>query len=365
MEMESTEKTILYITVNTINNKIYIGTHVTATPYKFDNYWGDGITGPKCYHFLHPKTLFQRACKKYGLDAFRRHTLKVFDTLKEALKEEAFIVDEEFLKRPDVYNTALGGGSGLVPLVEKKVHQYDLQGNYIKSYRSQSSAARQNGVHSSQINQAVLYNRVAVNSYWSSIKVDTLNIANYNKLQSTSVFVYSKDGKKVNEFKSIADTARYLDVNVACVNRAIEWKTLCGGYYLSFDNLDTFIKEPKKRIRHSIIYQYDLNGNYINEMTYKQAHKLVGKGIELLRALREKYSCGGYLWSKEKVDHMKPLKQTLKKKVYQYDLNNNLVKVWDSFRECQKEFCSLRLVLSGKRTQTKGFKFSYTKIENQ
>ena len=63
-----------------------------------------------------------------------------FDTYEEALQKEREIVNESFLQRPDVYNIALGGGSGLVTSTEIEVHRYDLNGNYIESYRSYSDA---------------------------------------------------------------------------------------------------------------------------------------------------------------------------------------------------------------------------------
>ena len=134
--MENNLKSILYMTVNTVNNKIYVGIHITNDPYKFDNYYGCGINGTSSYWFKHPKYPFQKACKKYGLKAFKRYTLFVFDNYEDARKMEATIVNEEFLKRPDVYNIALGGGSGLIPSTEIEIHSYDSDGNYVASYRS-------------------------------------------------------------------------------------------------------------------------------------------------------------------------------------------------------------------------------------
>lgn len=163
--MENNLKSIVYLTVNTVNNKIYIGVHITENPYKFDNYYGCGITGTSCYHFKHPKTPFQLACKKYGLNVFKRYTLAVFDTYEDALAMERIIVNEKFIKRPDVYNTALGGGNGLVPSVEIEVHQYDLDGKYLKSYRSYSDAARKNDVSYPSILSAVQIKGICKNSY--------------------------------------------------------------------------------------------------------------------------------------------------------------------------------------------------------
>lgn len=47
--------------------------------------------------------------------------------------------------------------------------------------------------------------------------------------------------------------------------------------------------------------------------------------------------------------------------IEQYDLNGNLVKIWPSYRACQKEYSLLRHVLNGTRSQTKGFTFKAVK----
>jgi len=91
-------KHIIYQTTNNINNKIYIGYHCQTTdPYTFDGYWGSGVN-------------LINAIKKYGVSNFTRETLFVFDDEKVALEKELEIVNETFIKRPDVYNVVVGGG---------------------------------------------------------------------------------------------------------------------------------------------------------------------------------------------------------------------------------------------------------------
>lgn len=148
------KKTIVYLTVNIKNFKIYIGVHdVIGDPYKFDFYYGDGINKrnglPK-----HPKTPFQRAIKKYGFDSFIRFTLVVCENRKQALDIESLIVDEDFIKRSDTYNVALGGGNP--PIKKKEIYQYDLKGNFIQKYDSIIAASDSINVASCAIGRAVL-----------------------------------------------------------------------------------------------------------------------------------------------------------------------------------------------------------------
>jgi hypothetical protein len=53
--------------------------------------------------------LFHKAVNKYGYTSFRRYILSFYDTYEEALEEEKYIVNEEWVKNKLNYNTALGG----------------------------------------------------------------------------------------------------------------------------------------------------------------------------------------------------------------------------------------------------------------
>ena len=48
-----------------------------------------------------------------------------------------------------------------------------------------------------------------------------------------------------------------------------------------------------------------------------------------------------------------------KKKVGQYTPSGELIKIYDSIRECRKDFGNVSRVLSGKATNCKGYNFKY------
>lgn len=85
---------LIYMIVNKINNKIYIGKHTTKNPY--DDYMGSG------------KSL-KAAIKKYGLENFEKTILYCFDSEDKAYLKESEIVTAEFVKRKDTYNLTVGG----------------------------------------------------------------------------------------------------------------------------------------------------------------------------------------------------------------------------------------------------------------
>ena len=119
-------KYIVYKTINTVNNKIYIGVHKTVNPNEFDHYLGCGVKDNDKHSYIHKTTPFEAAVCKYGPDKFIRETLFIFDTLDKALDKERELVNEDFIKRKDTYNIALGGG--IPPAVTKKIYQFSLDG---------------------------------------------------------------------------------------------------------------------------------------------------------------------------------------------------------------------------------------------
>ena len=116
-------KTIVYLTLNKKNNKIYVGVHTTATPERFDGYLGCGVYRNNPSTYKRSKTAFQYAVNKYGPDAFVRMTIAVFDDVEQAYELEEKIVNIDFIKRKDVYNMIVGGKMG--PKFSKIVYQYD------------------------------------------------------------------------------------------------------------------------------------------------------------------------------------------------------------------------------------------------
>lgn len=87
----------LYCIENIDDQMFYVGKHTTSD--LNDGYMGSG-------------TLLCEAYRKKGLARFRKHILAFFDSEQEVLDAERFVVDEEFLSQPNVYNRAVGGNDG-------------------------------------------------------------------------------------------------------------------------------------------------------------------------------------------------------------------------------------------------------------
>lgn len=118
---------IVYKTVNTINDKYYIGVHTKDDP----EYLGSG-------------THLKRAIKKYGRDNFTR-TVIFEGTTEECLNLEKMLVNSNFIKKQTNYNLTEGGG--MPPQNEwtderRKRFVEFMQGNSYKKGKSESEETR-------------------------------------------------------------------------------------------------------------------------------------------------------------------------------------------------------------------------------
>ncbi len=123
----------VYQITNKINGKIYVGKHSTMD--LNDGYMGSG-------------KLIRVAIRKYGVENFTKEILHVFDAEVDMNTKEREIVNEEFLKRDDVYNLKLGGDGGFShinnnpKLVEQRAKTFSE--NYIASLETRKKISLAN-----------------------------------------------------------------------------------------------------------------------------------------------------------------------------------------------------------------------------
>lgn len=349
------DKYIVYCTTCKVNGKIYIGVHRTKTPYVFDGYIGNGIEVG--WTIKNPHTAFQRALKKYGYSNFHRATLFVFDTAEKAYEKEAEIVNLEFIKSGDNYNTNIGG---LFPgLRFKSIYQYDLNGNFIKEWWSVTEAYEYYGCYSNRFNMAIKEKRSAFNSYWSDIKVDKLDITNYRKSFHTEIYQYDLNGNFIKYYNHVKDILKDYPFKLASLKEAVARKAPIGGYYFisDFTNIYNLIKERNEvlNITDCSVSSYDKNGNLICiYRSIKDASKQTKQPVSVIKN-EIKNNTGK--WAYGYFKKYQPIKQKIGVKIAQYDLNGNFIKYYNSISQCVKEHPHIRSVLNKERNQTHGYKF--------
>lgn len=322
---------IVYQTTNLINNKIYIGVHKTKNPHEFDGYIGNGCYVNQPNTYMYAKTHFQAALKKYGVKNFKRITLQIFNNEEEAYAEEARLVDKDFLSRSDVYNMVLGGNLPPEVKIYQQVHQYDLNGNYIKTFDSFESAAKEVNRKPSSISDACGNNLSMAKYYWSKTKIDKLNLEEYHQTKKLKkIYMYSVQGEFIKEFDSTRSTGYSQASQSAILGNLVD-----GKYYFCYVKADNYSKARDSYMKSRTIYQYDDKGNFIKEWKYLEASKQF-QGIN--QAIRlKKLTKDGFYWGLQQYDvYNKPIVIS-KKKIAKYDLEGNLIKVYENSSECYKE----------------------------
>lgn len=358
------EKFIVYCTTNIVNNKIYIGVHKTKKE-SFDGYIGCGvyITSPHTYELT--KTVFQRAVKKYGPKNFIRKTIKEFDCEEDAYALEEDIVNETFLKRNDVYNTVIGGSGGDRGINAKPCYQYDLQGNYIAEFKNRQDAARFVNRGFTTIKRAISDKIPAAEYFWSDEKVDKLDLNNYKTTTNRiPIFQYSLSGEYDCCYESIADAARCNNISSSQISKAAKLGYVLKDKYYSYEFESAFDKAKFNYLYEIPIYMYNIQGNFIKSfINIKEAKKELKTKSDLYKYIKlNKVFKDTYQFSFEKLKQMsdRNIKKPSKRKIGQYDLNNNLIKEYDTISECVKLFgTGVKHCLSGRNKTSKGFIYKY------
>ncbi len=357
-------KYIVYLTTNKINNKIYIGVHETENPDRFDGYLGCGANINKPSSYNKGKTHLHNAILKYGVSAFHRKTLRVFDNLEDALDLEAWLVNEDFVKRTDTYNMTVGGQ--IPPLLNKKVYEFNLQGEVLRSWESLREATEFFNVNKDRIAMSIKDKRSFNNSYWSFN--DNINVSEYRLSSRGYVFQYNKDGVLLNTYENASVAALKLDITRDAIVNAVFNRTTCCGYYFlrSDEDINLLLNEKSSRALKNITPVY----RYLKDGTFDKEYKSIKEAVEntpkanhgnIIRAIKSDRTCGGYRWSYEKSNIIKSYNriELTSVKIAQYDLNHNLIKIWNSVSECKKEFPSCQKVCRKERKSSKGFIFEY------
>ena len=328
---------IVYMTINIVNRNVYVGVHKTATPDTFDGYLGCGVYATQLGTYKNPKTHFQRAVKKYGPKKFMRVTLKTCSTDKEAFQMESEIVNEEFVKREDTYNSQLGGL--LRRPRTRRIYVYDLNGKFINEYESIKEATLALG-KCSHVSRAVGNKLASMGYQFSYEKLDHME---KNKM------LIRKEQRQQRE-----------DLKIRRKQEMERDKELAGNC-------------PVATIRDHPVYVYDLNGDFIHEYkTASEAAEALGNSGEkghILRAIKHGYACMQHQFSLTKVAHM-PRKTSAgkpkscfvdkRKKVGQFDDNGTLIRTFDNITECRKAgYINANKCVKGLRDRCNGYRFKY------
>ena len=344
---------IVYLTTNKENGKLYIGVHRTENPDVFDGYIGNGI---KVGNTLkNPKTVFQKALKKYGYNSFVRTTLHVFDNPEDAYKKEAELVTWDFVQKDNNYNMTEGGWHGTINY--KPVYQYNTKGELIKIWKQgQVSIMDELGYNKHELVWALTEKVELYQHYWSFTPIT--DFSEFRKRKTYYLYKCDTQGNLVETYESIAEAARILEISYNSLKDVVQKKRKYLGYYWTnhLDKINEIIKIDKMfNTKKKTVNLLDLSGKLIQEFSsIKELSTYLGVSKQ---AISDAVNMGSVIQNQYRVSY-NHIANLDKLPILQIDFKTGeVVKEWPSITECKKEHPKCKDVLKGARHQTHGFTF--------
>lgn len=346
-------KYIVYQTTNKINGKLYVGVHKTINPNVFDNYVGNGIKIG--YSLENPKTVYQHALKKYGYDNFVRTTLFVYDTLEEAYAKEGEIVNADFVKNDNNYNTSIGGI--IAPIIFKSVYQFNNKYELVKVWNEgQLEICEYLGISQNKISYALTHKKILQECIWSYD--ENPDFSEYTKYRNYNLYQYDFYGNLLNIYKSTKDCSEKTGYSFTSLQDATSHKKKFKESFWTHnpDEIFNIIKMIKLYNRKYIqVYKLSETNDIISEYIdiNSAAKELKIEQKELRNIIKSNKLYNGYYYS-----FSNNIKTSTKVGQYNKD-TNELIKIWNSVSECAKIHPKCREVLKGQRNHTHGYTFKY------
>ena len=273
----------IYKVTNKINGKIYIGKTNNFNKRKTEHTVYD----------INDNSYFHKALKKYGLSNFEWLIIDKANSLEEINKKEKFYISKYNSFKPNGYNMTKGGDGGSM-WNARPVVALDKEGDLVARYDSAGEAERIDGYTNSSVLVCCKNKNRTHKNMLFMFEDDYLQNGAYKYKKLTNncekvVIQYSKEGVKLNEFKSITEASSKTNTSRTSIVGVCRgsYKT-ANGYIWAYKG-DSVNKEnhmAKKRGRR--ILQIDTKtNNIVNEfesiadagrflnVNYKSIHKVL------------------------------------------------------------------------------------------
>lgn len=351
----------IYLVTNLINDKHYIGQTNFTIKKRWEQHQYDAFIKQDDFYF-------HRALRKYGIDNFKIEPL--IECGQEELDEkEIYYID--YYKSYYIYKQGYNltrGGKGNAKINVKETLKLWNQGF------SAIEIARQFNLYIRTVTDTLKLNGISQQEiYHRSMKYGA-------KSRYKKIYQYDFNGNLINIFSDLNEMTNLTGYRKDYISAACRHTyPSANGYLWIYEDEEKTIEELLKKIppenNHPVL-QYDLSGNLIQEFfSFREAAKKTNIDATLISraAKNNSLTAGSFIWVekdqnfsiKDKLILVNNQHQNKKKKIGQYDLNNNLIQIFNSITEASKaigkENCrsSIGKVCQGKQKTSCGYIWKY------
>lgn len=267
----------VYKITNLINGKIYVGQSVDIER-RWEQHKRIGQGQLNGFYAKDGRRPLYRAINKYGVNSFKFEILELCS--EEMLYErEQYWIDllHANTKNCTGYNLNDGGAGNKNNTQQRYAYQYDLDGNYIGEYESITKATLSMGLkpNSGAIQNAIgVEGKTSCGYQWRYEKLNKISAISYYSKRN-KVAMYDKNGKLLKIFANTTEAGNSINKTHSAIEYNCKNKSkYCGGYiFRYFDEKPLLtIDAPKNNPRifpSKKVGQYTLEGNLIK--VYKSA----------------------------------------------------------------------------------------------
>lgn len=215
----------IYKITNLVNGNIYIG----QTKRHYQQRWKEHI-----YRSARIDETSQSICKaihKYGKENFLFEVLEECDD--EILSEREIYYIDYYDSYNNGYNATPGGETGIFLQTGIPVCQWDMNGNFIRKWRTAQSVEEEYGWAHEDILRCCRGERITSHSYLWTFSEDIAPVIRDNR-HYKKVALLDDNKNIIKVYNKIADASKELNIASTHISRACKKGYRAGGHYWKY-----------------------------------------------------------------------------------------------------------------------------------